>query len=197
MKKSRILEAELRGWISKEEFISLKKRLSNNGKFLGTSKRKFIMFSNTDKNIDFRIRVDNGSCYFVLKEGSDTGFARRETIVPIHGKGSAEKALAILGALGIRKGEIGKRKIAFYKYKGIDFSVGDAIGRKDKHLYYFEAEISVRGCERELKVAEKRIRACLLELGIGALGKREYAKFYSTLSERINFPYDWKKANFQ
>ena len=191
-------EIELRGRLSKEKYLSVKKFLEKNGLFKEEKVRTFYDFSTfipgeglRGRTKDFRIRETNGQPEVILKLGAWQGSDRREELSVLTAKGSTETLLKIFGEMGFEKAVKGVRHTFAYDYKSVEMALVEV----PDHSYYFEAEIVAPAKSDHGKV-HKQIEKVINELGLELFSEDGFHKYIDLLNSESNEIYEYKKETF-
>ena len=124
------IEMEIRGPLTKSEYLNLEKFLKKNGRFKQKKDRVLIDYSSEgleSRKNDIRLRVTNKIPEIVIKTGKLGGSDKRQELSVLTKKNNFDNLVKIFAALGLKKGILCVRKGNIYKYKDIELSeyIGD------------------------------------------------------------------------
>ncbi len=184
-----MIEVELRGKLSDDEYEMLTEKLSTNGKFIKSFSRFNLLYrSKIDKNkiqkedfatngrfLDLKCRVTKDDGELVVKIGEPSSADREEIEVKIR-KDEFLNAVEFLRALGYYNCLATVRTSERYMYKGIEFTIAKAVPANDFKAkvadnIYYEAEIPAE--QNEVEDAKTKIVPVLRELGLTVLVEHE------------------------
>lgn len=194
-----MIEVEVRGELTKEQYEALKRLLTERGKHVRTQDREMILLRGypgyskdpTVRDRDIRIRKTNGQCEFMLKYkvGGKT-LARREVSLPLQGD-VFEAAKEIAVGFGATTGIWMHRISEVYECDGVEWSVAEALKRDRSHvIYYYEAEIAA-GDETEIPNVREKLIDAASDLNVPVIttddGMRELLyRMDATVNEELN-----------
>jgi predicted adenylyl cyclase CyaB len=189
-----MIEVEIRGRLSDEQFVSLSERLARDGTLKETQDREMILLRGypgysadpTARDVDIRLRSTNGKSEIMVKQKtSDHNVARREISLPL---AVPDLALAkeAMKALGYADGIWMHRIKSVYEYRGIEWSIVDV----PEGLRYFEAEQEVSENEDTTAVHAHLVSEAE-KLGLVALEPLEMKEFIQLLDTTVNKEISW------
>jgi predicted adenylyl cyclase CyaB len=182
------IEVEVRGPLTKKQFINLRSKLSKEGKFIAHKNRVAICYPDPETgslvencNTDIRIRSTNGVPEIIIKKGKWGAIDENRREFSLVGKpGEFHKMVMMLGALGFDRGVVVVRRGEIHKYKGVEFSLVEV----PNHSYFFEAEIMAHESEKE-KAREKIGKICK-DLGLELFGEKDFYDYINILNKEAN-----------
>lgn len=189
-----MLEVEIRGRLTKEEFIALKKMLVEKGKHIESHVREMIRLydypgfdeDTVKREVDIRLRDTDGRCEIMVKrKASEHNIARHELSLKLQDT-NLDAAKEVLKALGYAKGLWMHRKKDIYSYHDIEWSLVEAPGG----YFYFEAEQEVVDTQH-IAGAEQCLRGEAAQLGLSVFAPDEYRTFIEELSAQVNRVIEW------
>jgi len=192
MKKN--IEVELRGLLSKKQFLALNKLFKEKGKFIDDKDRVVVCYPDPETGslveeckTDIRVRTTNKIPEIIIKLGEwgHKDESRRELSL-VGKKGEFDKMIVMLAALGHRNGIVAIRKGKVYSYKGIEFSLVEV----PNHSYYFEAEIMVSNKKLQ-EIATRKIEKVCHELDLDILSQQGFFDYINKLNAESNEPFDF------
>ena len=173
-------EIELRGPLTKSNYVSLSKFLRKNGKFIEHRMRNNFMFDHPNKQIDLRVRSTNQNIEMTLKVGHIAAHQRKEISFKL-GKVKLEDALHFLFHLGFRKGAKSTVISDIYRYSGVEFVVAEI----PNHSYYFEIEGLAKSKGDILKV-KKRLFRIIGQLDLEIFTKETFVDYIGDIQKNAN-----------
>lgn len=189
-----MIEVEIRGRLTEDEFSTLKTRFSEKGKHIESHTREMIRLydypgfdEDTNKrDVDIRLRDTDGRCeIMVKKKASENNIARHELSLKLDDS-NLDTAKQILKALGHAKGLWMHRKKDIYSYRDIEWSLVEA----PQKYFYFEAEKEVEDTTH-IEDAEKQLRKEAATLDLSVFTPDEYREFIQELSGNVNKVIEW------
>lgn len=176
-----MIEVEMRGVLTPQEYASLKDTLSRDGTFVKTFTRFNLLYRDkrrleprdfSSKNgFDLKCRVTAKESELVVKLGNEAS-ADREEIEVTMPKQEFTHAVDFLRALGYSSCLATLRMTERYMYDGVEFSLvksgklSEKVEAEDKNIYY-EAEIAA---EKDAALdAKRKIVAVLAKLNLKVL----------------------------
>lgn len=193
-----MIEVEIRGKLTEEEFLDLKERIAEKGSFVEHHEREMILLYDYPgydidpiaRNTDIRLRKTNGQVEIMLKrKASDHNVGREEVSLPLGNDsilGSWEKGKQILKGLGFGNGLWMARTKDIYRIGDTEWSLVEA---PDKHFYY-EAEREVEPGS-DLAAIHAELEKEAQELGLSVLAPEEMREFIYMLDKAVNKEIEW------
>lgn len=187
-------EVELRGLLTQEKYEELSKFFGEKGKFLYDKDRVLVCYPDPETGslveeckTDIRVRTTNGIPEIIIKQGEwgSHDESRRELSL-VGKKGEFDKMIAVLAALGHKKGIWAVRKGKVFEYKEVEFSLVEV----PNHSYYFEAEVMV-DAEGDKNGAIDRINKICKELDLTTLSQQEFYNYINKLNTESNELFDF------
>ena len=191
------IEVELRGPLTREQFVALEDILKKDGQFKTVKKRILLDYSTylpeegiASRNRDIRLRVTNNIPEIIVKLGKWGGEEHRQELSVATKPGEFDKLVRIFAALGFKRATLCIRKSQVYDYKGIEFALVEV----PRHSFYFEAEkMAAPGADEE-KIKQE-IRNVCLELGLNLFDDQRFFAYMDALNQEANEVFDF--ANYQ
>lgn len=189
-----MIEVEIRGRLTSEEYQRLKALFTEKGKHVESHVREMIRlydypgFSEdpVKREVDIRLRDTDGRCEIMVKRKmSEDNTARHELSLQLHDS-NLDTAKEILKALGYAKGLWMHRKKDIYSYNGVEWSLVEA----PKGYLYYEAEKEVDDAAHAAE-AEAALKAEASTLGLPVFSADEYRTFIEELSSNVNKVIEW------
>lgn len=194
IKNKKNIEVEVRGPLSKSEFIKLEKYLKKSGSFKLDKERILIdysMFIPTEglkgRTRDIRLRVTNKIPEIVVKIGKMGGVESRKEISVSANQGDFDKLVQIFAAIGLTKGMLCVRKSRVYTYKGLEFTLVEVPG----HSFYFEVEKLISSDENREQAQKEVIKICQ-KMGLKLFDSEALFSYIKKLNEEANEVFDFK-----
>lgn len=191
MKKN--IEIEIRGPLSKDQFLKLSEFFEREGKKKSEKNRVLIDYSTflegeiKDRQKDIRLRVTNGIPEIVVKIGKWGGTEQRKELSVLTRQGEFDTLVEIFGELGFRKGMLCVRKSLVFEYKGIEFALVEVPG----HSYYFEAEKMAADNENTDEIFEDMKSICK-NLKLEVFDREHFFEYIDRLNKESNEIFDYK-----
>jgi adenylate cyclase class IV len=192
--KTKNVEVECRGPLSRAQFLSLKNILSRKGKLVAVKKRLLIDYSTflkgqglRKRDRDIRLRVTNRVPEIIVKLGAWGGAEQREELSIKTAPGTFDTLVKIFGALGFERGILAVRRITAYMYRGVEFSLVEVPG----HSYFFEAELMVSD-KHNTKDAHIKLKNACEDLGLEIYDSRGFFLYVLKLNREANTIFDFK-----
>ena len=187
MKITKTIEVEVRGPLTKGEFLRVSAFFAKNAKFKSQKDRILIDYSTFIKGQelkarkkDIRLRTTNGVSEIIIKLGSWGSNENREEISVLARENSFDDLVRIFGALGLEKGMLCVRNSAVFDFKGVEFALVEV----PNHSYYFEAEMM---CNTDgVTSAQKKIHGVVEELGLKVFSERKFFSYVKVLNKEAN-----------
>lgn len=198
--KTKDIEIELRGPLSKKEYVKLEKFFKQKGRFKLNKERilidysMFILSEGLEKRTnDIRLRVTNKIPEIVVKIGKMGGAESRKEISILTSKGDFDKLVQLFAVLGLTKGMLCIRRSRVYMYKEIEFTLVEVPG----HSFYFEAEKLISS-EENKENAQEEVKQLCHELGLKLFDDKRLFAYIKKLNEEANEIFDFKnyKENY-
>jgi len=165
-----MIEVELRGHLTKEQFENLETFLKEYGSFKEFQDREMFLLYDyagyskdfTTRDTDIRLRNTNGNCEIMMKRkiGDDTT-ARKEISVPLKDT-KLDNVKEVMKALGCGKALWMHRVKNTYMYEGSEWSCISAPNENGEHIYFYEVErevVSVQEVEHTKEMLKSQSRA--------------------------------------
>lgn len=200
IKNKKNIEVEVRGPLSKSEFIKLEKYLKKNGSFKLDKERILIdysMFIPTEglegRTKDIRLRVTNKIPEIIVKIGKMGGIESRKEISVLANQGDFDKLVQIFAAIGLTKGMLCVRKSKVYTYKGLEFTLVEA----SDHSFYFEVEKLISSDDNREQTQRELIKICQ-KMGLKLFDNEGLFSYIKKLNKEANEVFDFKdyKENY-
>jgi adenylate cyclase class IV len=189
-----MIEVEVRGGLSKDQFDSLSIFLSENGKLKEIQDREMVLLLDTPgydmdptkREVDIRIRKTNGINEIMVKRKLVEGnHARSETSYNL-GEMSIEDAQMMVRAFGISRGQWMHRRKSVYLYNKCEWSLVEAV----PGIYYFEIEKEVDQ-SADIHRVKDELESEVKKLGYKTFSNKEYKDFIFFLGEKVNKWVSW------
>lgn len=187
-----MIEVEIRGVLTEEEFHGLNKRLLEEGELVEEHEREMILLRGypgyskdpVARETDVRIRNTNGKAELMVKhKKSDHNVGRSELSLPLHDYEAGKEALK---ALGFSSGLWMHRKKTIYRVNGIEWSLVEA---PLKH-FYWEAEREVEE-GTDLLAVQEELKKEADRLGLSYLNADQMREFIQVLDAKVNKEVSW------
>lgn len=183
-------EVEIRGRLSEEQYLELKKYLSRYGKFTEKHNREMLQLFDypgydhdpTTRNTDIRLRNTDGFCEIMVKHKASEGNTARKEISLGLKDADLTKAREIAKAFGCKKCRRMIREKEIYVYKGIEWSL---VNCPPKNIKYFEAE-KTASAEDEITTTKEELISNAKDLGLESLDDSQMKEFIYWLDEQVN-----------
>lgn len=184
-----MIEVEVRGRLTEEQYESLKQELAEKGEHTGHLEREMILLtdypgydkSSLDRHMDIRLRTTSGTSEVMVKRRAGENNSGREEISLGLKDADLTTARRVFSALGFKTGVRMVRTMDQYAYDDTEWQVVAT----PKGLWYYEAE---RGVEDEADVA--RVHEELAEqargFGLSVLTPQEFQDFIDLLGREVN-----------
>ncbi len=189
-----MIEVEVRGQLTQEEFEHLKAFLTINGILVESHSREMIRLydypgfdeDSNKREVDIRLRNTNGDCEIMVKrKAAENNVARHELSLKLRDT-DLDTAKAVIKALGYEKGLWMHRIKDIFSYHGIEWSLVQA----PPSYFYFEAEREVSSVE-EISQVEEILREEAKKLSLSVFSPEEYLDFISHLTHDVNKVVVW------
>ena len=184
-----MIEVEIRGRLSEDEYIALRKTFAEKGRFIEHLEREMILLrgypgyeeSSLSRQMDIRLRNTNGRCEIMAKRNAgENNVGREEISLELHDN-TLETAKRMMKALGFEGGLRMIRIMDLYKYASIHWQVIAT----PKGLWYYEAEQEAHS-DSEVSRIEQHLRSTARSLGLSALQPHELQEFNNLLDKEVN-----------
>ncbi len=189
-KTNKNIEVEIRGPLTKGEYLKLEKFLKKNGHFMQKKDRVLIDYSSESiesRENDIRLRVTNKIPEIVIKTGKLGGSDERQELSVLTKKNNFDNLVKIFAALGFKKGILCVRKGNIYKYKEIEFSVVEV----PNHSFYFEVEKLIR-CDEDKNIAKLELVKMCKQLKLKIFSDKALFSYLRKLNSEANEMFDFK-----
>jgi predicted adenylyl cyclase CyaB len=189
-----MVEVEIRGRLTQEDFDRLKALLSKEGVHKESHTREMIRLYDypgfaedpVAREVDIRLRDTDGRCEIMVKhKASENNVARSELSLKL-ADSNLDTAKAVLKSLGYAKGLWMHRKKDIYVYRDVEWSLVEA----PKGYLYYEAEKEVESAAYAAE-AEKELEAEAAKLNLPILSPDEYRVLIHELTENVNKVIEW------
>lgn len=189
-----MIEVEIRGELTKNEFEELNNFFSEKGNLLEVQDREMILLRDTPgynedptlRDIDIRIRRTNGDTEIMVKEKKSDGNVSRSEHSFKLGNIEIEDAKRFVKYFGSQKGQWMHRKKKVYEYDNVNWALVEAV----PGIFYYEAEIEA-GNESNLQEKENLLKEKAGKLALKIFTKDEYSEFIKMLGEKVNKYITW------
>jgi adenylate cyclase class IV len=189
-----MIEVEIRGELTKDEFEKLNSFLESNGKLLEVQDREMILLRDTPgynedptlRDVDIRIRRTNGQTEIMVKEKKSEGNVARSEHSFAMGEISLDSAKSFVKYFGSKKGQWMHRKKKVYDWEGVNWSLVEAV----PGIFYFEAEKEVDEKE-DLEKIKEELHKIATNNNLKVMTLDEYKSFIKMLGEKVNKYIDW------
>jgi len=189
------IEVELRGPLSKDEFVKLNEFLKMRGSFKLNKERILIDYSTfipsqglEGRTKDIRLRVTNKIPEIIVKIGKMGGTESRKEISILVKHGDFDKLVQVFAAIGLTKGMLCVRRSRVYMYKNVEFSLIEV----PNHSFYFEAEKLVSSIKSRERV-QKDIKKVCKRLGLKLFNDKTFFLYIKKLNKEANEIFNFKK----
>lgn len=189
------IEVELRGPLSKDEFVRLNKLLKTKGSFKLNKERILIDYSIfisseglEGRTKDIRLRVTNKIPEIIVKIGKMGGIESRKEVSILVERGGFDKLVQAFAAIGLTKGMLCVRRSRVYMYKNIEFSLVEV----PNHSFYFEAEKLISSTKNK-RQAQQYIKRVCKTLNLRLFNKKSFFLYIKKLNRETNEIFDFKK----
>ena len=186
--KTKNIEIEFRGPLTKKEYSKLDKYFKLNGNFKQSRDRILIDYSVfiskeglEKRNNDIRLRVTNKIPEIIVKIGKMGGAENRREVSVLANPGDFDKLVQIFAAIGLSKGILCVRKSRVYKYKGIEFALVEV----PNHSYYFEAEKMISSAV-DKKQTQQYVKKICIELNLKLFNDKTFFSYIKKLNKEAN-----------
>lgn len=188
-----MIEVEIRGRLTDEEFERVTDFLRKNGELIESQDREMILLRDypgyskdpTAREVDIRLRNTNGSCEIMLKKkGADHNVARHELSLGLVDT-DLTKVKEVVKAFGYSSGIWMHRKKDVYRYNDVEWSIADVPGMR-----YFEAEQEAVDAKDIEKIRQK-LEQEADKLGLAVFTPEETRAFLAELDEKVNKEVSW------
>jgi len=189
-KTNKNIEVEIRGPLTKREYLNLERFLKKNGRFVQKKDRVLIDYSSESlesRENDIRLRVTNKIPEIVIKTGKLGGSDERREISVLTKKNNFDNLVKIFAALGFKKGILCVRKGNIYDYKGVEFSVVEVPG----HSFYFEVEKLIDN-NKDKEVAKLELIKMCKQLKLKIFSNNGLFTYLRKLNSEANEMFDFK-----
>lgn len=195
-------ELELRGPLTKKEFVDLNKFMQKNAKYLRDFKRLQFLYYNDEQlkkqpgyvHRDFRIRVENRNPTLTMKYGDwRKGNAREEMHIPFLLE-DLDEMVRLLTILGYKKGRFILQETSIYLFEEIEWALVKIPG-VGKDYYYFEAEVS--GENLNVEKEKTKLMKSISKLKLKVFEDEEFSKFCTTLDNIEGRQFDFGKDQWE
>lgn len=184
-----MIEVEIRGKLSPEEYSKLKEFFDEKAEKIESHRREmYLLFDYpgyskdpTQREVDIRLRDTDGNCEIMLKRKAAAGNSARQEISLALKDSSLDKAKEIVKALGCKKGLKMVREKSVYMYEGIEWS----LVKCPKDIFYYEAEMSTENKD-EAESKRQHLLQAAEKLGYRALNDDEMREFIYMLDKEVN-----------
>lgn len=189
-----MIEIEVRGILTKEEFDKANSFFAMNGVLKEVQDREMVLLLDTPgydsdptkREVDIRIRRTNGKTELMVKKKvSENNVARSEKAFDL-GDISLDEAKELVKSFGSVKGQWMHRKKNVYDYDGVEWSLVEAV----PGIFYYEAEMVADESQDT-----EEIRKILVEKaqshGYSVLEPEEYKRFIEMLGVTVNKYISW------
>lgn len=185
-----MIEVEVRGRLTEEQYEALKKSLHEKGEFLQHLERDMYLLRDypgygeataagfIGRKTDIRLRNTNGDCELMVKHKVAQG---REEISLKFRDNDLETAKRAMKALGFKKAVKMERIMDQYRYNDIDWQ----IVATPKGLWYWEAEQAAQR-EDEVQAIHEHLVAEAQVLGLKVMDEKELEEFIHILDTEVN-----------
>ena len=182
-----MIEVEIRGILSRDEYTRLQKFLKEKGKHIESHKREMILLTElpgyshnlSEREVDIRIRNTNGVCELMVKhKASKDNSSRKEMSVPL---ASLDAGKELARAFGCTKGVWMYRKKEMYKYHDIEWSLVEA----PNSIFYYEAESTTEDASQVPELHKKLVEEAKT-LDLSVLTSSETDEFIEKLNREVN-----------
>jgi len=182
------IEVELRGRLSRAEYLRLKLFLGERGVFKEQKERILIDYSQgvAQRTKDIRLRVTNGVPEMILKIGNWGGNENRREISILGKPGEFDTMVQLFGHLGLTRGMLAVRSSHVYTYQGLEFALVEVPG----HSYYFEVEKMVHDREN-MEAVKQEIRTVCEELQLDLFDDQGFFAYIEELNREANEIFDF------
>jgi len=190
------IEVEVRGPLTKKQYLDLTQKFMKEGKFIADKNREAICYPDPktgslieDCNIDIRVRNTNGVPELVVKHGKWGAIdeSRREFSL-LGQSGKFHEMIEMLAVMGFDKGIAVVRKGKVFKYKNVEFSLVEV----PSHSYFFEAEIMAEESEKSQALDE--VKKICDELKLQLFNEKTFYEYINVLNKEANKKFDF--SNF-
>lgn len=179
-----MIEAEIKGPVSKKDYERLKKFLGSAG--LGAACENRVTVSYRDRGFndrEVRIEEKNGAPRIVI----ETGRAGERRELPVRlAQGSFSEGIALLAELGYKKGIVRAQEVCTSTYGGALFSLVDP----GEDIFYYEALI-VAHDPTEAKEAKQKLAKLAKQLKLPVWTPLDMLAFLRKLDETTQTMYDY------
>ncbi len=188
-----MIEVELRGQLTKEQFEKLENFLKEHGSFKEFQDREMFLLYDyagyskdfTMRDIDIRLRNTNGNCEIMMKRkiGDDTT-ARKEISVPLKDT-TLDNVKEIIKALGCSKALWMHRVKNSYMYEGSEWSCIVAPNKNGEDIYFYEVEREVSSLD-DIQNTKEILKSQSKAFHLPILKGDEARAFIHTLDTQVN-----------
>ncbi len=183
-----MIEVEIRGRLTKEQFLNLKKSFDAEAQHVESHDREMYLLKGypgydhfVERDTDIRLRNTDGQCEIMLKQKVNDDYQSRKEISLQLKDDNLDNAKEIVKALGYTKGLRMNRKKHIYKYNDVEWSLVDA----GKDLYYFEAEKEAT-TDTEASGLQKMLIEEAQKLHLAVFSPDETKAFIQLLDREVN-----------
>lgn len=188
-----MIEVEIRGNLSQEQFKKLKSFFEKNGMYLGHQDREMYLLKNypgyshdfVTRTTDIRLRSTNGSCEIMLKKKSGENTTSRKEYSLSLKDSDLTTAKEIAKGFGCDGGLYMHRISDIYEYQGIQWLLERAPNENGNDILFYEAEIEV-ATEVEITDAHKKLETEAQELGLEVLDDNGMRALIEKLDTEVN-----------
>lgn len=184
-----MIEVEVRGKMSEEQYLSTKKFLDESAEHIETHDREmYLLFDYPGyhenpliRELDIRLRNTDGNCEIMVKrKAADNNVGRHELSLALKDN-TLDTAKEVLKSLGCTTGLKMHRSKDVYQYHDIEWS----LVRAPKQNYYFEAEVVVEAPE-DIAKAEAHAAKEAEALGLTVFSPNELKDYIEWLDKEVN-----------
>jgi predicted adenylyl cyclase CyaB len=182
-----MIEVEVRGRLTEEEYNELNGFLKEHGEFVEHQDREMILLRDypgyspdfVGRDTDIRLRNTNGNCEIMLKR-KVSGLARNEISLKLQDS-NLDSAKEIMKALGCTTGIWMHRIKDVYNYRAVEWSVVKA----PKGNYYFEVEQEA-AYSAAIEQINRFIRREAEALGLTVFNDQQTREYIAHLDKEVN-----------
>lgn len=188
-----MIEMELRGRLSDQEFDRLTSFLQKEGELLESQDREMILLRGYPgyshdpivRDTDIRLRNTNGNCEIMVKRKvTDGNVSRHETSLKLKDS-TLDTVKNVIKAFGFNEGLWMHRKKDIYRYHDIEWSIVDVPGFR-----YFEAE-KILEKKEDFEHVRAEVEKEAKELGLTVMTPEEVRDFIYELDKAVNKDISW------
>ena len=148
-----------------------------------------------ERTRDIRVRVTNGHCEIIAKEGAFGDTSRRESSIEV--SAPLREVLTTMAYMGFRKGVAAIRVIERFSIDGIEFAIQEVRDYKNPSSVFrrfVEAEILTNDAGRDSAI--KQIRSSFEKYGFREIPPDEWYEFIAFLNQNANGVFDFDRPNW-